>query len=238
MNSSRSRTRYDESFARELGTSTTASPTGRPCRTPPEAGAARHRRADAHVPGSPALMRAAIAGSGFIAQVHATALRAIGVEVVAVAGRTLAGAESFGDGTPYDDLEALFEGESVDVLHVCTPERSPRGPGARGYRARDPRRLRETAGGLDVGEPPDARRRGRAGGRARDLLSRPLLSARRADACGRRGRRARRARFAHGRYLCDDLLFPASGWRSTRPAPARHTSSRISARTGSISRST
>ena len=66
-------------------------------------------------------MRAAIAGAGFIARVHAIALRAIGVEVVAVAGRTLEGAQAFGEGTAYDDLEALLESERVDVLHVCTP---------------------------------------------------------------------------------------------------------------------
>ena len=66
-------------------------------------------------------MRAAIAGTGFIAGVHAIALRAIGVEVVAVAGRTRAGAEAFGTGRAYDDLGELLEHEEVDVLHVCTP---------------------------------------------------------------------------------------------------------------------
>src|ERR1043165_8879341 len=66
-------------------------------------------------------MRAAIAGAGFIARVHALALQAIGVEVVAVAGRTRAGAEAFGVRAAYDDLGELLEREHVDALHVCTP---------------------------------------------------------------------------------------------------------------------
>ena len=52
-------------------------------------------------------MRAAIVGTGFIARVHATALRAIGVEVAAVAGRTRESAEAFGDGEPYAELSEL-----------------------------------------------------------------------------------------------------------------------------------
>ena len=66
-------------------------------------------------------MRAAIVGAGFIGRVHAIALRAIGVEVAAVAGRTLEAADAFGEGAPYDDLEALLDEQRIDVLHVCTP---------------------------------------------------------------------------------------------------------------------
>src|SRR5919198_681292 len=66
-------------------------------------------------------MRAAVVGTGFVARVHAIALQAIGVEVVAVAGRTMDGAVDFGIGTPYDDLDELLGRERLDVLHVCTP---------------------------------------------------------------------------------------------------------------------
>ena len=66
-------------------------------------------------------MRAAIVGTGFIARVHAIALRAIGVELGAVAGTSGPKAEAFGEGKPYDDLEELLTRERIDVLHVCTP---------------------------------------------------------------------------------------------------------------------
>ena len=66
-------------------------------------------------------MRAAIVGTGFIAQVHAIALQALGVEVAAVCGAHSEKAAAFGRGAPYDDLGELLEREHVDVLHVCTP---------------------------------------------------------------------------------------------------------------------
>ncbi len=158
-------------------------------------------------------MRAAIAGSGFIAQVHATALRAIGVEVVAVAGRTLEGAQAFGEGTPYDDLEALFEDESVDVLHVCTPNA-----------AHAAQALAAIERGIHVVcekplavSTPESRQmleaaveRGIVHATCYHARFYPLVEQMRVSvAAGELGELA----FAHGRYLCDDLLFPASGWR-------------------------
>src|SRR5262249_29973397 len=83
--------------------------------------AARHLGTDADVPRHEALVRAAIFGTGFIARVHAIALQALGVEVVAVCGRTREGAGAFDVGGAYDDLGELLEREHVDVLHVCTP---------------------------------------------------------------------------------------------------------------------
>src|SRR5262249_61127345 len=67
------------------------------------------------------MTRAAIVGTGFIGPVHAAALRSLGVEVVAVCGRTSEGAATFGEGRPYTDLDELLANERVDVLHVCTP---------------------------------------------------------------------------------------------------------------------
>jgi predicted dehydrogenase len=67
-------------------------------------------------------IRAAIVGTGYVARVHAFALRELGVSVGAVCGRstTRAFADEVG-ATPYDDLGRLLETERPDVLHVCTP---------------------------------------------------------------------------------------------------------------------
>src|SRR5258708_15400963 len=67
------------------------------------------------------MKRAAIVGTGYIARVHAGVLRALGVEVAAVCGRTTEGAAAFEEGRPYTDLMELLDAEQVDVLHVCTP---------------------------------------------------------------------------------------------------------------------
>jgi predicted dehydrogenase len=66
-------------------------------------------------------MRAAIVGSGYIARVHARLIREIGGEVVAVCGRSLAAAATFGVGRAYDDMNAMLRAEKPDVVHVCTP---------------------------------------------------------------------------------------------------------------------
>lgn len=66
-------------------------------------------------------MRAAILGTGHIAGIHAKAIRALGGEIVAVLGRSLASARGFGQGRPYDDLDALLATERPEVVHICTP---------------------------------------------------------------------------------------------------------------------
>lgn len=66
-------------------------------------------------------MRAAIVGSGYIARVHARLIREIGGEVVAVCGRTLAAAGTFGVGRAYDNISAMLRAEKPDVVHVCSP---------------------------------------------------------------------------------------------------------------------
>lgn len=158
-------------------------------------------------------MRAAIAGSGFIAQVHAIALRAIGVQVVAVAGRTLEGARAFGEGTPYDDLEALLDREDVDVLHVCTPNAvhatQTLAAIARGVHVVCEKPLAvSTAESRQLLEAAAERRLVHA--TCYHVRGYPLVEQMRVNAAaGDLGELA----FVHGRYLCDDLLFPASGWR-------------------------
>ena len=158
-------------------------------------------------------MRAAIAGAGFIARVHAGALRSIGVEVVAVAGRTHEGAEAFGEGTAYDELEALLERERIDVLHVCTPNAS-HAVQALAALERGIHVVCEKPLAVSTAES----RRMVEVAAERELVHAacyharfyPLVEQMRANvAVGELGELA----FVHGRYLCDDLLFPASGWR-------------------------
>ncbi len=158
-------------------------------------------------------MRAAIAGAGFIARVHAIALQAIGVEVVAVAGRTREGAEAFGEGTAYDDLEALLDGESVDVLHVCTPN-AVHAAQALAAIERGIHVVCEKPLAVSTSESRQmleaATEQGIVHATCYHARSYPLVEQMRANvAAGELGELA----FAHGRYLCDDLLFPASGWR-------------------------
>ena len=74
----------------------------------------------------PALLRAAIVGTGAIANAHATALAATpDAELVAVVDRDAAQARAFakrwGDPAVFGSLEELLASGVADVLHVCTP---------------------------------------------------------------------------------------------------------------------
>jgi predicted dehydrogenase len=158
-------------------------------------------------------MRAAIAGTGFVARVHAIALRALGVETAAVCGRTLAGAEAFSEGRAYDDLAELLEREEVDVIHVCTPNA-----------LHAEQSLAAIERGLHVVcEKPlavsteesramlaAAEERGVVHATCYHVRGYPLVEQMRAEVTGGA---TGEVTFVHGRYLCDDLLFPASGWR-------------------------
>jgi predicted dehydrogenase len=158
-------------------------------------------------------MRAAIVGTGFIARVHAIALQALGVEVAAVAGRTHERATEFGTGTPYGNLGELLERENVDVLHVCTPND-----------VHAAQALAAIERGIHVVcEKPLAVSTAESGAMVeaaeeRELVNAtcyhargyPLVEQMRVDvARGTIGE----VSFVHGRYLCDDVLFPVSGWR-------------------------
>jgi predicted dehydrogenase len=73
-------------------------------------------------------LRAGIAGTGFIAAVHAHAVRAAGGQVVAVLGSgpasTAAGVEVLGAGRGVGSIEELAAADDVDVVHICTPNRT------------------------------------------------------------------------------------------------------------------
>jgi predicted dehydrogenase len=159
------------------------------------------------------MMRAAIAGTGFIAGVHAIALRALGVEIAAVCGRTRAGAKAFGVGKAYDDLGDLLECEHVDVLHVCTPNH-----------LHAVMALAALERGVHVvcekplAVSPDesramveaAEEQGLVHATCYHVRGYPLVEQMRAQVAGGE---LGTVSFVHGRYLCDDVLFPASGWR-------------------------
>jgi predicted dehydrogenase len=178
--------------------------------------------------------RAAIVGTGFVARVHARALRDLGVEVAAVCGRTLSGAEALagelGGGRPYTDLADLLEHEAVDCLHVCTPNSLHAEQALlaleRGVHVVCEKPLAgsrdECARLVDA-----AASRGLVGATCYHVRGYPLVEEMRAAvAAGSLGA----VRAVHGRYLCDDALVAgAGGWRLD---PARSGSSYVTADLG------
>lgn len=70
-------------------------------------------------------IRAAVIGTGFIGTVHVHALRRLGVQITGVLGsspdRGRARAAEIGVGNSYSSLEELLSDESVDVVHVTSP---------------------------------------------------------------------------------------------------------------------
>src|SRR3954462_5281960 len=66
-------------------------------------------------------LSAGVVGTGFIGVVHVDALRRLGVTVAGVVGSSpdRGGAKAIAPG--YDNYEALPDDESVDVVHLTTP---------------------------------------------------------------------------------------------------------------------
>ena len=158
-------------------------------------------------------MRAAIVGCGFIARVHAIALQAIGVEVAAACGRTLEGARAFGEGRAYDDLSTLLDREEIDALHVCTPN-AVHAQQAIAAIERGIHVVCEKPLAVSTDESramvAAAEERGIVHATCYHVRAYPLVEQMRHDVdAGVVGE----VSFVHGRYLCDDVLFPASGWR-------------------------
>jgi predicted dehydrogenase len=79
-------------------------------------------------------LRAAIVGTGSVANLHAASLAGLdGVDLVAVAdvapGRAAEFAATYGVGSAYESLDELFAAQQIDVVHLCTP------PGVHGPQA-------------------------------------------------------------------------------------------------------
>ena len=72
-------------------------------------------------------LRVAVAGTGFIGEVHAHAARRAGAHLVGVAASTPdrgeAAAARLGAERAFPDAEALVTASDVDVVHICTPNR-------------------------------------------------------------------------------------------------------------------
>lgn len=73
-------------------------------------------------------LKVAVAGVGFIGQVHVRSARIAGAEVVGVSGgnpdRTRATAERIGVERVFGSSEELVTSNDVDVVHICTPNNS------------------------------------------------------------------------------------------------------------------
>jgi predicted dehydrogenase len=161
-------------------------------------------------------LRSGIIGSGFVARVHAAAVRDLGGTVAAVCSRARAGAEALAaemEGVAaYDSLEDLLAA-GVDVAHVCTPNAAHA----------EQTLLALEHGAHVVCEKPLAtsveesrrmveavERSDRVGAVAYHVRGYPLVGhMRRAVEAGEVGE----VRLVHGRYFCDDALLVPAGWR-------------------------
>jgi predicted dehydrogenase len=68
-----------------------------------------------------ASIRAGVVGTGFVGVVHVHALRLLGVEVAGVVGSSPERAAAKGIAPVFDSLETLLADDSVDVVHLTTP---------------------------------------------------------------------------------------------------------------------
>jgi len=72
-----------------------------------------------------ARVRAAFVGGGFMAEVHSRAARAARAELVGIASsspeKSARAAEALGIGRAYRSLDEILDDDTIDVVHVCTP---------------------------------------------------------------------------------------------------------------------
>jgi predicted dehydrogenase len=67
-------------------------------------------------------LRAGVVGTGFVGVVHVYALRLLGVDVAGIVGSSPERAAAKAIAPVYDSLEALLADDSVDVVHLTTPD--------------------------------------------------------------------------------------------------------------------
>ena len=162
-------------------------------------------------------LRSAIVGSGFVARVHAAAVRDLGGTVVAVCSRTHAGAEQLADEiggiAAYDSLDELLRSGGVDVVHVCTPnalhaEQTLLAVEHGAHVVCEKPLATNTQESTRMLEALEAS--GRVGAVAYHVRGYPLVEHMRATVeAGELGE----LRVVHGRYVCDDALLVTGGWR-------------------------
>jgi len=158
--------------------------------------------------------KAAIVGTGYVARVHAHALRAIGVPVVAVCGRSTTRelAEELGV-SGYADLAELLERERPTALHVCTPNAAHAEQALlaleRGVHVVCEKPL--TVSSAEAGQLVEAAAAtGLVAACCYHCRGYPLVARMRAEVeAGTVGT----VQAVHGRYACDDLHQLPTGWR-------------------------
>ena len=73
----------------------------------------------------PTMLQAAVVGAGFMATVHSRAIRNAGGTLTATTSSSPASAREaaarLGIATAHDSLQSLLEDDSIDVVHICTP---------------------------------------------------------------------------------------------------------------------
>src|SRR5919107_6021229 len=73
----------------------------------------------------PSGLRAGFVGAGFMAEVHSRAASASGAEIAAIASSSPASAarakDRLGVERAYASVQDLIEDDTIDVIHVCTP---------------------------------------------------------------------------------------------------------------------
>jgi predicted dehydrogenase len=157
---------------------------------------------------------AAIVGTGYVARVHAHALREVGVPVVAVCGRSTTQelADELG-AAAYDDLTELLEAERPTALHVCTPNAAHASQALlaleRGVRVVCEKPLTVSSAEADR-LVEAAAESGLVAACCYHCRGYPLVERMRTGVeAGAFGA----VRAVHGRYACDDLFQLATGWR-------------------------
>jgi predicted dehydrogenase len=153
-------------------------------------------------------------GTGYVARVHAHALRELGVRVVAVCGRST-GAVLGGElgAAVYDDLAGLLEAERPDALHVCTPNAAHAEQALlaleRGVHVVCEKPLAVSSGEAER-LVDAAAESGLVAACCYHCRGYPLVERMRAEVeAGTVGT----VRAVHGRYACDDVFQLPTGWR-------------------------
>lgn len=177
---------------------------------------------------TPNAYRAAVVGTGFMGRVHSHAVRAMGGEVVGVAGSSQDKAESFraanGAARAYADALELVRADDVDVVHVCTPNHL-HAPLSLAALSAGKHVVCEKPLATDAGTAQEMVRAAEEAGRVAVVpfayRFHPMAREARAQvAAGAIGR----VSLAHGGYLQDWLLYPnEDNWRvdPSRGGPTR-----------------
>jgi len=163
-------------------------------------------------------LRAAIIGAGFVGRAHIEALRRLAIPIQGVLGsapaRTQESCRSLGIARAYKSMDELAADQSVDVVHICTPNHlhAPETQSAlqagKHVMCEKPLAMntQETAGLVAL-----ARKQGKVGAVTYNLRYYPLCQE--AHALVQKGAIGE-PRIAHGGYLQDWLFYPSDwNWR-------------------------